>query len=59
MIQRLLLGFVWKTITGFSFEKINELVEKEYLEYILEVDVNYPKDLYKMHKSCHFQQRES
>ena len=29
MIQKLLLGLVWKTIDDFTLEKINELVKKE------------------------------
>ena len=54
MIQRLLLGFVWETVNYLILEKKHELVKKERYGYNLEVDVDYPKELYKKHKKLLF-----
>ena len=35
----------------FTSEKIDKLVKKDKRGYLLEVDVEYPKEL---HESCHF-----
>ena len=36
-------GFLWKDAEDFTSEKIDELVKKDKREYLLEVNVDYPK----------------
>ena len=38
--------FLWKKVDDFTPEKIDELVKKDKREYVLEVDVKYPKELH-------------
>ena len=46
MIQKLLThGFLWKRAEDFTPEVIDELVRKDMKGYLLEVDVEYPKEL--------------
>ena len=40
-------GFKWKNGEGFNTEKIDGLVKKDEKDYVLEVDVEYPKELHK------------
>ena len=42
-------GFLWKKARGFTPEKIDELVKKGKKGYLLEVDVEYPKELHENH----------
>ena len=36
-------GFLWKDAEDFTSAKIDELVKKDKREYLLEVNVDYPK----------------
>ena len=46
MIQKLLThGFLWTRAEDFTPEVIDELVRKDMKGYLLEVDVEYPKEL--------------
>ena len=55
MIQKLpMFWFAWEKAYGFTPEKIDELVKKDQKEYILEVDVDYPKKLHKNHSELPF-----
>ena len=48
MIQKLPThGFVWDGADNFTFGKIDKLVKTDKKGYILEVDVEYPKELHK------------
>ena len=50
MINNLLTqGFKWKNGEDFTTEKVDKLVKKDKRGYILEVDVEYPKELRKNH----------
>ena len=50
MIQNLPAhGFLWKKVEDFTPEKIDELVKKDMKGYLLEVDVEYPKELDENH----------
>ena len=50
MIQKLPThGFSWEQVEDFTPEKIYKLVKKDKKGYILEVDVEYPKELRKNH----------
>ena len=47
-------GFKWKNGEDFTPEKIDELVKKDKKEYLLEVDVKYPKELHENHNELPF-----
>ena len=47
-------GFLWKEADDFIPEKIDELVKKCKRAYILEVDVEYSKELHKNHNELPF-----
>ena len=47
-------GFLWKEAEDFNSEKINELVKKDNSGYLLEVDVEYPKNMHKNHNELPF-----
>ena len=47
-------GFLWKEADDFSPEKIDELVKKDKRGYLLEVDVEYPKELHENHNELPF-----
>ena len=38
--------FLWKKAEDFTSEKIDEFVKKDKRGYLLEVDVEYPKELH-------------
>ena len=42
-------GFLWKEAEGFTPEKKDKLVKKDKKGYLLEVDVEYPKELHENH----------
>ena len=46
--------FLWKKIEDFTPEKIDELVKKDKQGYILEVDVEYSKELHENHNELPF-----
>ena len=46
--------FRWKNGEDFTPEKIDELVKKDKKEYLLEVDVKYPKELHENHNELPF-----
>ena len=56
MVQKLPThGFRWvKNVEEFTPEKIAKLVKKDRKGYILEVDVDYPKELHKSHNELPF-----
>ena len=47
-------GFKWKKGVDYTPEKIDKLVKKDKRGYILEVDVEYPKELYQNHNELPF-----
>ena len=47
-------GFLWKEAEDFTPEKIDELVKKDKRGYLLEVDVEYPKELHENHNKLLF-----
>ena len=47
-------GFSWEKVEGFTPEKIDKPVQKDKEGYILEVDVDYPKELHKKHNERPF-----
>ena len=47
-------GFLWMNAEDFTPVKIDELDKKDKRGYILEVDVNYPKELHKNHNELPF-----
>ena len=47
-------GFLWKKAGDFTPEKIDELVKKGKRGYLLEVDVEYPKELHENHNELLF-----
>ena len=47
-------GFLWKEAKDLIPEKIDELVKKDKRGYRLEIDVEYPKELYKNHNELPF-----
>ena len=47
-------GFKWKKGEDFTPEKIDKLVKKDKRGYLLEVDVEYPKELHKNHNELPF-----
>ena len=55
MIQKLLThGFLWKRAEDFTPEVIDELVRKDMKGNLLEVDVEYPKELRENHNELPF-----
>ena len=46
--------FLWKKAEDFTPEKIDELVKKDKRRYLLEVDVEYPKELHENHNELPF-----
>ena len=55
MVQKLPTnGFLWKKGEDFTPEKIDELVKKGMKGYLLEVDVEYPKELHENHNELPF-----
>ena len=46
--------FLWKKVDDFTPEKTDELVKKDKREYVLVVDVKYPKELHENHKELPF-----
>ena len=47
-------GFKWKKGEDFTPEKIDKLVKKDQRGYLLEVDVEYPKELQENHNELAF-----
>ena len=47
-------GFLWKEAEGFTPEKKDKLVKKDKQGYLLEVDVEYPKELHENHNELPF-----
>ena len=47
-------GFKWKDAEDFTPEKIDELVKKDKGGYLLEVVVEYPKELHEIHNELTF-----
>ena len=56
MVQKLPThGFMWKiNVDGFTIEKTDELVKKDKKGYLLDVDVEYPKELHENHNKVPF-----
>ena len=46
--------FTWKEGEDFTPEKINKLVKKDKMGYLLKVDVDYPKELHENHNKLPF-----
>ena len=46
--------FLWKKADNFTPEKIDELVKKDKRGYLLEVDVEYPKELHENYNELPF-----
>ena len=46
--------FLWKKAEDFTPEKIDEVVKKDKRGYLLEVDVEYPKELHENHNELLF-----
>ena len=47
-------GFKWKDVEDLTPEKIEKLVKKDKRGYLLEVDVEYPKELHENHNKLPF-----
>ena len=47
-------GFKWKKGEDFTTEKIDELVKKDKTGYLLEVDLEYPRELHENHNELPF-----
>ena len=47
-------GFKWKNGEDFTLEKIDKLAKKDKTGYLLEVDVEYPKELHENHNELPF-----
>ena len=47
-------GFLWKEAENFTLVKIDEFVKKDKRAYLLEVDVEYPKELHENHNELPF-----
>ena len=55
MIQKLPThGFLWKKAEDFTPERIDKLVKKDMKGYLLQVDVEYPKELHENHNELPF-----
>ena len=55
MINNLLTHkFLWKRAEDFTTDKIDELVRKDKRGYLLEVGVEYPKELHENHNELSF-----
>ena len=55
MVQKLPThGFLWKEAENLTSEKIDKLVKKDERGYLLEVNVEYPKELHKNHNELPF-----
>ena len=55
MINNLLTHkFLWKKAEDFTTDKIDELVRKDKRGYLLEVGVEYPKELHENHNELSF-----
>ena len=55
MVQNLpTYGFLWKDGEDFTPENIDELGKKDKRGYLLETDVNYPKELHENHNELPF-----
>ena len=55
MINNLLTHkFLWKRAEDFTTDKIDELVRKDKRGYLLEVGVEYPKELHENHNKLSF-----
>ena len=52
-------GFLWKVVEDFTSEKIDEFVKKDKKGYLLEVDVEYPKEMHKNHNEVSFLVKEN
>ena len=46
--------FTWKEGEEFTPEKINKLVKKDKMGYLLKIDVDYPKELHENHNKLPF-----
>ena len=46
--------FTWKEGEDFTPEKIDKLVKKDKMGYLLKVDVDYPKELHENHNKLPF-----
>ena len=46
--------FLWKKVKDFTLKKIDELLKKDKRGYLLEVDVEYPKELHENHNELSF-----
>ena len=51
-------GFKWKKGEDFTLEKIDKLVKKDKRGYLLEVDVEYPKELHEHRNELPFLVKE-
>ena len=47
-------GLLWKKAGDFTPEKIDELVKKGRRDYLLEINVEYPKELHENHNELSF-----
>ena len=47
-------GFLWKEAEDLTPQKIDELVKKDKRGYLLEVNVEYPKELHENHNELPF-----
>ena len=47
-------GLKWKKGENFTPEKVDKLVKKDKRGYLLEVDVEYPKELHENHSELLF-----
>ena len=47
-------GFEWKNGEGLTTEKIEKPVKKDRKGYLLEVDIEYPKELHENHNELPF-----
>ena len=47
-------SLIWKKAEDFTPEKVYQLVKKDKRRYLLEVDVEYPKELHENHSELPF-----
>ena len=47
-------GFKWKKEEDFTTKKIDELVKKDKTGYLLELDLEYPRELHENHNELPF-----